>query len=112
LVYDGRLYVLKDQGFVVCFDAVTGEEVYQRERLPEGRAFTASPWAHNGHIFCLNEFGTTFVVKAGPEFEIEHTNTLDEDAMCLATPAAAGDRLLIRTATSLYCLEEGASLAE
>jgi outer membrane protein assembly factor BamB len=112
LVYDGRLYVLKDQGFVVCYDAVTGEEIYQRERLPEGRSFTASPWAHDGHIFCLNEYGTTFVVKAGPEFEIVHTNSLDEDAMCMATPAMAGDSLLIRTAAGLYCLEEGATLAE
>ena len=60
--------------------------IYNRKRLPEGRAFTASPWAHGDHIFCLNEYGTTYVIKAGPEFEIVHTNTLDEDAMCMATP--------------------------
>ncbi|MEZ6070374.1 MAG: PQQ-binding-like beta-propeller repeat protein [Pirellulales bacterium] len=112
LVYDGLVYVLKDQGFLLCYDAATGEEVYDRQRLPEGRAFTASPWANDGHIFCLNEYGTTYVVRAGAEFELLHTNSLDEDAMCMATPAAVGNRLLIRTATSLYCLEDGATLDE
>jgi outer membrane protein assembly factor BamB len=112
LVYQGRLYVLLDRGFFACYDAATGEPIYGRKRLPEGRAFTASPWAHNGHIFCLNEYGTTFVIKAGSEFEILHTNKLDEDAMCMATPATVGNNLLIRTATSLYCLQEGAGSRE
>jgi inorganic pyrophosphatase len=31
-------------------------------------------------------------------------NTLADDDMCMATPALAGDRLLIRTATRLYAL--------
>ena len=112
LVYEGRLYVLLDRGFLACYDAATGEKIYDRQRLPEGRAFTASPWAHDGHIFCLNEYGTTYVIKAGPEFEIMHTNTLDADAMCMATPAMAGDSLLIRTATRLYCLQNRATLEE
>jgi len=45
LVYQGLLYVLLDQGFFTCYDAATGEVVYKRQRLPKGRAFTASPWA-------------------------------------------------------------------
>jgi len=106
LVYQGHLYVLLDQGFLVCYDAATGEMIYKRQRLPKGRAFTASPWAHDGKIFCLNEYGTTFVIRAGSEFELLHTNSLDEDAMCMATPALAGNRLLIRTEAALYCLQE------
>jgi len=112
LVYQGLLYVLLDQGFFTCHDATTGEVIYKRQRLPKGRAFTASPWAHDGRIFCLNEYGTTFVIKAGPEFELLHTNSLDEDAMCMASPAIAGNNLIIRTETALYCLQEGAVLAE
>lgn len=110
LVYEGRLYVLLDRGFFACYDAETGETIYGRKRLPKGRAFTASPWAHDGHIFCLNEYGTTYVIKAGSEFEIVHTNSLGEDVMCMASPAIAGNELLIRTETALYCLQEGATL--
>ena len=54
----------------------------------------------------------TFVIRAGKEFEILHTNTLQEDDMCMATPAIVGDRLLIRTDKRIYCMQKGATLAE
>jgi outer membrane protein assembly factor BamB len=104
LYYQGRLYVLFDRGLLSCRDAQTGEVLYDRERLPEGFAFTASPWAAGGKIFCLNENGVCYVVRAGDKFELLHTNKLADDDMCMATPALAGDRLLIRTAARLYCL--------
>ena len=44
-------------------------------------------------------------MEAGPEFKIRETNPLDE--LCAASPAIAGDKLLIRTASRLYCLTEG-----
>jgi outer membrane protein assembly factor BamB len=104
LVYDGRLYVLYDLGVLSAFNAQTGELLYDRQKLPEGLRFTASPWAGNGRIFCLNEDGVTFVVRAGDRFELLHTNKLAEDDMCLATPALAGDRVLIRSAARVYCI--------
>ncbi len=104
LVHDGLLYVLSDRGILSCFDAVTGAEVYSRERLPEGRAFSASPWVANGRIFCANEYGETFVVKAGRDFEILHVNRLTDDDMIMASPAIAGGRLFLRTARGLFCI--------
>ena len=104
LVYEQRLYVLYDMGLLSAYNARTGETLFDRERLPEGLRFTASPWAYNGHIFCLNEDGVTFVVRAGDRFELLYTNKLADDDMCMATPALAGDRLLIRTAARLYCI--------
>lgn len=105
LFYEGRIYILFDRGLVSCYDAKTGQAHYERERLPEGLAFTASPWAAGGRIFCLNEDGVCFVIKAGDRFELLPGNKLADDDMCMATPALAGDRLLIRTATRLYCLQ-------
>jgi outer membrane protein assembly factor BamB len=104
IVYGDILYVLQDRGFFGAYDAKTGEEIYGKKRLPNGRAFTASPWAYNDRVFCLNEYGETFVIKAGREFEILHTNPLAEDDMCMATPAITGDNLLIRTDLRLYCV--------
>jgi outer membrane protein assembly factor BamB len=112
LLYDGLLYVLYDRGFFGCFDPATGEEVYERQRIPEGRAFTSSPWASDGKIFCLNEDGVTFVIKAGREFEILHTNKLAEDDLGMATPAIVGDKLLLRTDKRIYCIADGAKLAD
>ena len=104
LFYEGRVYVLYDRGLVSCYDAKTGQALYDRERLPEGLAFTSSPWAVGGRVFCLNEDGVCYVVRAGDKFELLHTNKLADGDMCMATPALAGDRLLIRTAARLYCI--------
>lgn len=104
LVYEGRLYVLHDRGELSVFDAQTGAMLFDRERLPDGRHFTASPWAYGGRVFCLNEDGVTYVVRGGDRFELLRTNKLAEDDMCLATPALAGDRLLIRSSVRLYCI--------
>jgi outer membrane protein assembly factor BamB len=106
LVYQDTLYVLHDRGLFAAYDAKTGEPHYDRQRLPDGRAFTASPWAYGDKVFCLNEDGVTFVINAGGTFEISHTNALAEDDMCMATPAIVGDRLLIRTAARLYSVRK------
>ncbi len=106
LVHDGRLYVLYDRGIVSCYNAATGEEIYRMKRLQDGRAFTSSPWAVGDRIYCLNEDGVTFVVKAGDEFELLHTNSLQEDDMGMATPAIVQGKLLLRTASRLYCIGE------
>jgi hypothetical protein len=94
---------------MAAFEAKTGREIYSRKRIPEGRAFTSSPWSYDGKLFCLNEDGVTFVIKTGREFEILHTNPLAEDDMGMATPVIVGDRLLVRTSPRIYCI--GAKVA-
>ena len=79
-------------------------EVYGRQRIDVGQAFTASPWAYNGKIFALSEQGTTYVIEAGPEFRILAENPLDEFTM--ATPAILDDSLIIRTAEAVYRIAE------
>ncbi len=106
LTYHDRLYVLYDFGLLACMNSRDGTIIYDRTRIPRGRAFTASPWAANGKLFCLNEDGVTFVLRAGDEFEVLYKNTLAEDDMAMATPALAGDRLLIRTSARVYCIRK------
>ena len=100
IVYGDYYYTLLDRGYLTCHDARTGDEVYGRQRIKVGAGFTASPWAYDGKIFALSEDGDTFVIKAGPEFEVLGTNSLDEFTM--ATPAIAHSSLFIRTASKLY----------
>lgn len=107
-VYGDYLYTLYDQGFLTCHDARTGEQVYGKKRFSPSGSFTASPFAYNGYLFCLSEDGLTYVIKAGEEFDIVARNELDE--LCIACPAVVGDKVLIRTASKLYCLSEGSKL--
>jgi outer membrane protein assembly factor BamB len=110
VLYGDYLYVLYDGGRVSCFDARTGKPIYDKERLDDSPAFTASPWAYDGKVFCLSEDGDTFVVQAGPEFKVLGKNSLSE--MCLATPAIADHALFLRTMGKLYRIQEGASAPE
>ena len=100
LVYRGFYYTLLDRGFLLSHNARTGAEVYGRQRIEPGSAFTASPWAYNGKIFLLSEDGETYVVEAGPEYKLIGKNSLNE--MSLATPAVVRDSLILRTQSKLY----------
>ena len=106
LLYKDRLYVLYDRGQVSCYNATDGTPIYEKERLPKGAGFTASPWASGDRIYCLNEDGTTFVLASGDTFEVLATNTLGENDMGMATPAVVDDTLLLRTASALYAIKK------
>ena len=103
LLYGDYLYVLLDRGFFSCHDAQTGQEIY-KERIAKDiggfGGFTSSPWAYEDKVFCLNEDGQTFVLKAGPKYKLLRVNSLGE--MCMATPAIARGSLFVRTLTKLY----------
>ena len=92
IYYRGLLYALMDNGVLVCLDGKTGKEIY-RHRL--GGACNSSPIASNGRIYFSNNEGTTFVVKAGPKFELLAENTLGE--RITASPAVSGNELFYRT---------------
>jgi outer membrane protein assembly factor BamB len=105
LLYGDRVYVLYDLGQLACYDAQTGKELYGKTRIaPKTRAFTSSPWAYQGKVFCLSEDGDTFVIEAGPKFKLLRTNSLGE--LCLATPAIARQSLVLRTETQLFRIQQ------
>ena len=104
LIYDGRVYAVNDNGVLQVADARTGAEIYKARLGGGGHTFSSSPVASRGRVYCLSEDGETFVVRAGDRYEEIATNSLGE--MSLASPAAAGDSLYIRTLTKLYRIRE------
>lgn len=101
LLYKDLYYTLYDRGFLTCHDAVTGEEIYGKQRLDrDSKAFTASPWAYNDRIFCLSEDGDCFVIEHGHDYRLVRTNSIGE--LCMATPAIAQGSLILRAAEHLY----------
>lgn len=102
LAYDGAIYSLTETGILNRYDAKTGTQSYKTRIDPAATNFTTSPWAYNGKLFCLSEEGQTFVVSTGEQFQLLHTNNLDDFAQ--ASPALVGERLLIRTEQRLYSI--------
>ena len=102
LIYDGRLYIANDNGILEVGELRSGNPVY-RQRLGESRGtYSASPVAADGRLYITNEDGDVYVVKAGAEYEQLAHNEMNE--VCMATPAIADGKLLIRTKTQLYCI--------
>lgn len=101
VVYQDLVYASTSQGIFKAYDARTGRKLYEK-RLGVGGAFTSSPIAADGKIYVSNEEGQTFVIKAGPQFEILATNSVGESL--LATPAISDAMLYIRTTNSLIAI--------
>jgi outer membrane protein assembly factor BamB len=102
VLYQGLLYVSKNNGVFNVFDATTGERIYQ-QRLGDGTTgFTASLVAADGKIYFSSEDGDVYVVKAGRTFELLAKNPLGDYAM--ATPAISEGRLYFRTGKSIVAI--------
>jgi outer membrane protein assembly factor BamB len=97
--YGGLLYVHNEAGLLSCYEARTGTLVY-RKRL--GGRFYASSIAGDGRVYISNDAGRTHVIRAGRRFEVLARNELKEEI--LASPAVAGNDLLLRTRKHLYCI--------
>lgn len=102
ILYDGLVYLVTDKGLLTCMDARTGEVKYEGARLPVPASFMASPVALSGSLLLMSQDGDTFVVKAGPKFEVLRTNALDEPIS--ASAAAAPGRLFIRGERHLFAI--------
>ena len=106
LVYQGLLFSLLDRGMISIINPQTGTFHVERQKISENTSgFTASPWAYDDKVFMLNEDGETFVIEAGDSYNLIGVNRLADDDMGMATPAIAGNKLLIRTSARLYCIE-------
>jgi outer membrane protein assembly factor BamB len=82
-------------------DAKTGNAYYTQERLEAPGDYYSSPVAGGGKIYVASLEGKLTVVKAGGDKpEILHQAEFGE--RILASPALVGDKLYLRTQTTLY----------
>ena len=100
LLYEGILYLCKENGTVLCLDAKTGEQLYQ-ERF-HGQTYRGSPVAFNGRILFTARDGTFTLLKAGKSYELLGKNKLDDEFT--ASPAISRNRLYLRGYKYLYAI--------
>lgn len=101
VVADGLLYMLADHGILTCLETRTGKAVW---REPVGGSYLASPLFDGERIYLFGGSGKTTVLRAGRTFEKLAENHLASGFM--ASPAVAGDSLILRTKTHLYNIGE------
>lgn len=101
LLIGDLLHMVSDDGIVYAVDARTGEEVW-KDRI-EGN-YSASPLYADGRIYFFNREAVTTVLEPGRQFKVLAVNRLAGE-QTMASPAAAGKALFIRTRTHLYRIE-------
>jgi outer membrane protein assembly factor BamB len=100
VIYQGKIYTIRDDGMASCLDIKTGEAHWQERLFAEN--VKVSPVAANGYIYFTTGRANTKVVKASEAFEIVATNELNDET--LATPALSSGNIIIRTFDHLYCI--------
>ena len=99
VAHDEWFFLVADGGVATCFEAKTGKVAWKK-RL--GRHHSASGVYADGHVYFLDDDGTTHVLKAGGEFELVGENALGEEAY--ASPAVSQGQIFIRTTSHLWCI--------
>jgi outer membrane protein assembly factor BamB len=127
IAYKGHLYTVNND-VVSCFNAATGEQIYQ-ERLPEAAVAPApqapaegggrrgggrmgggqysSPIVADGKLYVTLKSGVVHVLEAAPTYKVLATNVIAGDSTGFdATPAVSQGNLFLRSGKNLYCITE------
>lgn len=104
LFYDGRVYTIKNGGLASCYDAKTGAQHYQAERMDASGDYYSSAVAADGRIYVASQRGTVVVIAAGDALKVLARNDLREPIF--ATPAIIDGRLYLRTEKHLFVFEQ------
>jgi outer membrane protein assembly factor BamB len=100
VAHNGKLYLVDDKGLASCWDVKTGKRDW-KERL-SAKGHHASAVSADDRIYHIADDGTTFVLKAAPEFDILAANRLGERVF--ASPAFSDGEIFIRGARHLWCI--------
>ena len=104
LMYQGCVYAFERRtGMVSCYNAENGEVYYYRKHLRKAREFWSSPWAYDGHVYCIDGKGITHVLESGPLLNEVRLNDLDDKIW--ASPAFTPGSIIIRGAENMYSIE-------
>jgi outer membrane protein assembly factor BamB len=105
---DGRLHWIDQRGKAVCVDAASGNVLYEESLEIDGRGdkVYASLVLAGDQLYCVTRQSGTIVLKPGAEFKEITRNDVGDESTFNATPAIAGNRLLLRSDRFLYCIGE------
>jgi len=102
VIWGQYIYRMQTPGVLRCIDLSSGRDVYT-QRL-EGASAWSSPIVTADGLIYLASSRTTFVVKAGPKFELVATNPLDDPNH--ASAAVSDGRIYLKGQKFIYCIAQ------
>ena len=101
LIVNDWIYFTNEGGVVSCLDLSSGNNRW-KGRI-RGNHW-ASPIYQAGKIYFFSKEGRISVISSGREFKKLATNEFETSFV--ASPAVAEDKLIVRSATDLYCFSQ------
>jgi outer membrane protein assembly factor BamB len=110
ILHRGHLYFANDSTAVAhCVDIKTGDFVYSERLIPNPEGIYASPILLGDRILYLGRGGQAVFIAAKPEFKVLSSPALENGrGVFNASPAVAGNHLLLRSNKFLYCIGDAA----
>jgi len=103
IAYEGRVYLLRNKGKVVCLDPATGKPFWEAALPRAADAYYASPVIAGGIFYAAREDGMVFAARIGASFKLLGENDMEEQI--LASPVPFDSRLLLRSSGHLFCVK-------
>jgi outer membrane protein assembly factor BamB len=100
VAFDGKAFVVTDEGVGSCWDIQTGK-MFWKERL--GGHHSGSGVVADGKVYFTDDEGVTFVLKASGTFELLSKNALGEK--CYSSPAFSDGEIFLRGEKHLFCIK-------
>ena len=100
VAYKGLLFLATSYGVLVCYDALTGENYWEKEF---NRGFYSSPMVADDKLYIIDMSGVMHIMKTDKTGTVISEPALGEAAYAL--PAFADGRIYLRSESSLYCIE-------
>jgi outer membrane protein assembly factor BamB len=99
VIYNGLLFTATSYGVLVCYDAKTGEKVWEKEY---GDGFYSSPMVAEGNLYIIDLAGVTHIVKADRTGTVVGDPELGEGGF--AVPVFGDGVVYLRGDQHLYCI--------
>jgi outer membrane protein assembly factor BamB len=99
VAHDKYFFLVSDLGVAHCFDARTGKRLWMQGL---GRHHSASPVSVGDLLYFPDDDGNTWVVKAGPKFDLVSKNSVDDEVY--ASLAISRGQIILRGLHNLYCI--------
>ena len=101
LIIDDMIFMVNEGGIAICVEAENGNLVW-RNRI--GGKYWASPLYAGGNIYFFSTDGRVSIISADREFKLLAQNEFSDGF--IASGAVAGNTLILRSETHLYCIED------
>lgn len=102
------VYRANKPGIIKCFDLATGKTIFSVRA--EGVPTVSSPIATADGLVYFVGSNKSYIIKAGPRFDLVSTSALDGGDNC-ASAAVSNGRIIIRGNQALFCIGEKRSVA-